>query len=156
MRKLIFSCLVVAALLAVPTAGWAHGGPAQTSTEVVKDASQTFPSDNPCTGGAPGFVTITYNGVFHMTQFPDAHYHLTGTATGTFVFDTTDPALPDYSGRFTQWFGENSNPNGFNATFTFRVKGAGTDGSSIRFHEVAHVTIVGSDVVVQFDKPRCG
>ena len=59
-------------------------------------------------------LTTTANGVFHITQFPDGHYHLTGTQTGTFEFDTDDPALPDFSGRFTVWFGENGNPNGFN------------------------------------------
>lgn len=156
MRKRTLIGLVVAAMLALPTAVSAHGGSPETSTDVFKDVTESFADINPCAGNAPGTVTLTYNGVIHVTQFPDGHHHVTGTFTGTFVFDTTDPALPDYSGRFTQWFGENLNPDGFNATFTFRVKGAGTDGSSLRFNAVAHITIVGSDVIVEFEKLRCG
>jgi hypothetical protein len=151
MRRITFSGLVLAALLALPTAAWSHGGPPVVFTDVVKDAVQTFPDVNPCTGD-PGTNTVTFNGVFHVTQFADGHYHITGTQTGTAEFDTTDPALPDYSARFTLWFGENGNPNGFNGTFTFQVKATGTDGSTLRFHQTSHITIVGSDVIVQFDK----
>jgi hypothetical protein len=154
MHKFTFSGLVVAALLALPTAAWAHGGPPETFTDVVKDATVSFPDVNPCTGD-PGFNTITYKGVFHVTQFADGHYHITGTQTGTSEFDTTDPALPDYSAHFTLWFGENSNANGFNGTFALGVKATGTDGSSLRFHQTAHITIVGSHVVAQFDKLSC-
>jgi hypothetical protein len=154
MRKLRISGLIVA-LLALPTPALAHGGPPNTFTDVMKDFTQTIPFGNPCTGD-PGVVTIKINGVFHVTEFADLHVHVSGTSTGTFVFDTTDPSLPDYSGRFTQSFAENGNPNGFNASSTFRVRGTGTDGSSLRFHQTTHLTIVGSDVVVTFDKTSCG
>jgi hypothetical protein len=36
------------------------------------------------------------------------------------------------------------------------VRGTGIDGSSLRFHQTTHLTIVGSDVVVTFDKTSCG
>jgi hypothetical protein len=41
------------------------------------------------------------------------------------------------------------------ATFTFSVNGKGTDGSKLHFHETAHITVVGTDVVVEFDKITC-
>jgi hypothetical protein len=154
MRTLTFGALVVAALLALPATVLAHGGPPQTFTDTVKQ-TDIVPSVNPCTGD-PGTLTVTFNGVFHVTQFDDGHYHVTGTQTGTFVFDTADPTKPDFSGHVTLWFGENGNPNGFNGTFTFQVKATGSDGSTIRFHQTSHITIVGSDVVVQFDKMSCG
>ncbi len=90
----------------------------------------------------------------------------TGTLTGSFIFDTTDPSRPDYAGRFTEAFGDNSNSNSQLATSTFRVRGTGTDGSTVRFHTVAHTTAdtidASSDsptvtgVRVNFDRLRCG
>jgi hypothetical protein len=154
MRKLTAGALVLGVLLALPAAALAHEGPPTTFTDTVKQ-TDTFPSANPCTGDL-GTLTITYNGVFHVTEFADGHYHVTGTQTGTFDFDTADPTKPDYSGRVTVWFGENGNVNGFNGTFTLNGRATGTDGSTLRFHQTSHITIVGSDVVVQFDKLGCG
>jgi hypothetical protein len=51
-------------------------------------------------------ITITYNSVFHITELDNGTYHVTGTLAGTFI------AVADgvtYTGRFTQWFGENEN-----------------------------------------------
>jgi hypothetical protein len=155
MRKLAIAGLLAAGAVGLAGPAWGHGGPPETFTDVVKDATETFPEVNPCTGD-PGEVTLTYNGVFHVTVFADGHFHVTGTSTGTFAFDTADPALPDYSGRFTTWFGANGNPNSENGTETFRLRGTGTDGSTLKFNSTAHLTVVGSDVIVEFDKFRCG
>jgi hypothetical protein len=154
MGKLTFGPLILITLLALPVAVLAHDGPPQTFTDTVKQ-TDTAPSSNPCTGD-PGTLSVTYNGVFHVTQFADGHYHLTGTQTGAVEFDTTDPTKPDYAGHLTLWFGENGNPNGFNATFTLNGQATGTDGSIVRFHQTAHVTIVGTEVIVQFDTLSCG
>lgn len=120
---------------------------------------------NPCTGD-PGAFTITYTGVFHTSQNAAGGTRTTGTLTGTFVFDTTDPTRPDFTGRFTQTFGDNTNSNNQLATSTFRVRGTGTDGSTVRFHTVAHITAETIDastdpptvtgVKVKFDRLRCG
>lgn len=154
MRTLTFGALVVAALLALPAAVLAHGGPPVTFTDTVQQ-TDIVPSVNDCTGD-PGTLTVTYNGVFHVTQFADGHYHVTGTQTGTVEFDTADPTKPDFSGRVTVWFGENGNVNGFNGTFTLNGRATGTDGSTLQIHQTSHITIVGSDVIVQFDKLSCG
>ena len=107
--------LALAALLVLPAAQAV--AQAQTVTIKFKNTTETFPDVNPCTGD-PGTLTLTYNGVLHMTQDATGGTHTTGTLTGTFSFDATDPALPDYSGRFTPWFGDNNNSNIDVATFT--------------------------------------
>jgi hypothetical protein len=155
--------LALAALLVLPAAQAV--AQAQTVTIKFKNTTETFPDVNPCTGD-PGTLTLTYNGVLHMTQDATGGTHTTGTLTGTFSFDATDPALPDYSGRFTQWFGDNNNSNIDVATFTISVRGTGTDGSRLLFHGVAHITAETIDfstdpptvtgLRVSFDKFRCG
>jgi hypothetical protein len=112
---------------------------AETETVTFKNVTESFPDVNPCTGD-PAVVTITYNGVLHISEDATGGFHITGTLTGTFFLDVDDPALPDYSGRFTQWFGGNHNSNVANETFTFSARGTGTDGSRLRFNFVAHIT----------------
>jgi hypothetical protein len=160
--RLAFALLGLAALLVLPAAP----ALAQAKTFTTTSAgTHTDPAANPCTGD-PGTFTITYAGVFHITQNAVGGVRTTGTLTGTFVFDTTDPARPDYTGRFTETFGDNSNSNTQLATSTFTVRGTGTDGSTVRFHTVAHTTAQATDfssdpptvtaVTVNFDRPRCG
>jgi hypothetical protein len=158
MRSFTIGSLFAAAAVTIGTFGSpvsASGGPPITATEVLKDVTFVDADVNPCTGD-PGIVTTVVNAVFHITEFSDGRVHVTGTATGSFEFDATDPAAVDYAGHFTQWFGENHNPTVDNSTFTFTVIGVGTDGSTIRFHDTAHITVIGSDLVVGFEKARCG
>jgi hypothetical protein len=153
-KKLILA-LGLVALLTFAAGASAHGGKPITFTERMHNVTDTFADVNPCTGD-PTTVTIVNNGVLHVTEFADGHVHVTGTFTGTVAIDTTDPSKPDYSGRFTQWFGENRNVNTENGTFTFSVRARGTDGSRLQFHETAHFLAVGGDLQVEFDKMRCG
>ena len=154
MKRLILA-LGVVALLTFAAGASAHGGKPTTFTEHMHKVAETSSDMNPCTGD-PGTVTIVQNGVFHITEFADGHVHVTGTGTGTFTFDTTDPSKPDFTGRFTQWFGAHSNPNVDNSTSTFTVHGRGTDGSRLQFHETAHFLVVDGELQVEFDKIRCG
>ena len=157
-----FALLGLAALLMLP----ASAALAQAKTfTTTSTGTHSDPAVNPCTGDA-GTFTITYIGVFHTTDNPAGGTRTTGTLTGTFVFDTTDPSQPDYTGRFTQTFGDSNNSNVDLATFTFRVSGTGTDGSTVQFHMVTHVTAETIDastdpptvtgVKVNFDRLRCG
>jgi hypothetical protein len=154
--------LGLAALLVLPAS--AASAQAKTFT-TTSTGIHSEPATNPCTGDA-GTFTITYTGVYHLTQNAAGGVRTTGTLTGSFVFDTTDPIRPDYAGRFTETFGDNSNSNNQLATSTFRVRGTGTDGSTVRFHTLAHTTADTIDastdpptvtgVKVNFDRLRCG
>jgi hypothetical protein len=158
-----FALLGLAALLMVP----ASPALAQAKTfTTTASGTETSPAAvNPCTGD-PGAFTITYTGVFHITQNAAGGTRTTGTLTGTFVYDTTDPTRADFTGRFTQTFGDNTNRNNQLAISTFTVRGTGTDGSTVRFHTMAHITAETIDVStdpptvtgvkVNFDTLRCG
>ncbi|MGH2691703.1 MAG: hypothetical protein ACRDHM_04300 [Actinomycetota bacterium] len=155
-----FGALLVIPALVLAFSGSAALATTETHTEHVKNFTESFTEFEPCLGVTLD-VTITYNAVFHVTETKNG-FHVTGTSAGTFVAvggGTT------YTGHFSNWFGQNDNPNTDNATFTFHVTGKGDDGSRIHFKEVAHVTadeiidVETGDWVgqkVAFDKLRCG
>jgi hypothetical protein len=146
--------LAAVATLAFPATG--IGAPPITNfTNVTKNGTDTFPDVNPCTGD-PATISITFNDVFHITEFANGTVHVTGTTTGTFLIDTIAPSKPDFSGHFTSWFGFNGNNKNVAGTFTFTVVGKGTDGSTLTFHETAHFTLnANGEVTVDFDRPTC-
>jgi hypothetical protein len=154
MRIRSLLALGVAAAVAALSAAPASAAPATTFTQTVKGVTESFPEVNECSG-ATGTVTITYNGVFHVTELASGGLHVTGTQTGTFTFVPDDPSEPTYTGRFTTWFGENVNARNATGTFTFRVRGVGSDGSVLRFHQVAHFSVSATGVTVEFDRTRC-
>src|SRR5262245_16934694 len=151
-RPILFAALVSLALAAAASAG----PPVVNETELMKNATDTFVDVNPCTGD-PAEITTVVNAVLHVTEFANGTSHVTGTATGTAEIDTLDPALPDYTGRFTQWFGENVNSKNDAGSFTFTVRARGSDGSRLLFHETAHFTVnANGELTVEFDTVRCG
>jgi hypothetical protein len=120
-------------------------------TETIHETFDTTVFDTACTGAVVP-IHITGRSVFHITEFADGRYHLTGTEVGRFT--TTDAGIT-YTGRFTTWFGENSNTKSFNGTFTFSARGKGSDGSRIRLKGVAHVTVnARGDVTSEFERFR--
>jgi hypothetical protein len=89
--------------------------------------------------GAPYTITTTSNLVEHETVFDDGRVHATFAQTGTFVaVPLEDPSLPSFTGHFTQRGGFNQNGNTVNGTFTFNLRGTGSDGSIVRIHLVDH------------------
>ncbi len=154
MVRRVFICVLTLSTLLLMTVASVGAAPAETETITVKDATESFTDVNPCTG-EPGLVTVTYNGVFHITALDDGTYHITGTETGTFTFEPDDPSQPSVTGRFTIWFGENSNQASFNGTFTFRVNGQGSDGSTVRFNGVAHISVSATGTTTEFEFGRC-
>jgi hypothetical protein len=166
MRSLMFmlsralACLAVAGLLLFPaSSAFAAGAGAVSVTQTFHNATQSFPTPNPCTGD-PGLVTLTYNGVAHATFLTSGVGAGTGwetfTATGDFVFTPFDPTKPTFTGHFMAWDGENFNLKNFAATSTFVLHGTGSDGSTLTFHDVAHFSVSASGITLSFDKPTCG
>jgi len=166
MRSLTFmlsralACLAVAGLLLFPaSSAFAAGAGAVSVTQTFHNATQSFPTPNPCTGDL-GTVTLTYNGVAHANFLTSGIGAGTGwftfTATGDFVFTPLDPTKPTFTGHFMAWDGENVNLQNFAATSTFVLHGTGSDGSTLMFHEVFHVSVSASGITLSFDKPTCG
>jgi len=142
-------------MLASPGAALAAGAGATSFTQTDHNVSETSTDANPCTG-APGALTLTYNDVFHITTLANGTLWATGTQEGAFSFVPADPAQPSYTGHFASWFGDNNNLQNGAETSTFSVHGTGSDGSTITFHEVAHLSVSATGVAVSFDRASCG
>jgi hypothetical protein len=159
-RSLAVVVLAGAGLIAIGSAQ--AGSPPVTFTDTFA-MTETFTDVVPCQESLGAYdITAKERGVFHVTAagideednfIPP--YHVTGTTTGSFVAVPSDGTGPTFTGRFTQWFGENSNLKNGNGTFTFSLRGRSSDGSRILFHQVAHFSISASGVEVEFDKPSC-
>ena len=82
LRRALTFVVVVGVLLFPASSALAEG--AVTFTETFHNESESFPDVNSCTGD-PGTVTITYNGVVHVTLLPNGTSHFTITQTGDVV-----------------------------------------------------------------------
>ena len=120
------------------------GGPALaspvTETTTQKNLVENFVDVVPtCEGGGPLYdITTTSNLVEHVTVFDDGRIHATFTQTGKFVAEPLEAGLPSYTGSFTTWGGFNDNGQTVNGTFTFSVRGKGSDGSRFINSSVDH------------------
>jgi hypothetical protein len=131
--------LLAAGLLSIAAPAFAQ--PPTTVTTHEQGLVGTFVDVIPsCDEVGPLYtITTTVNLVMHETIFDDGRVHATFTQTGTFVaVPLEDPSLPSFSGRFTQWGGFNQNGNTVNGTFTFDLRGTGSDGSIVSIHLVDH------------------
>jgi hypothetical protein len=150
-RKLFFVAAVLGLVMGTSSVASAQ---AFTDTVTVHDITETIVDVNPCTGD-PATITITYNGVFHITVDPNGGLHTTGTIAGTFVLVPSDSNLPTYTGHFAQWFGDNSSSNSAGFWVTFNVKGEGSDGSRLSLNAVFQGHFSNGVLHVFFEKLNC-
>jgi hypothetical protein len=136
-RRLLVG-LMAAGLLLIGAPAFAQ--PPVTTTTVEKNLVETFVDVIPsCEEGGPLYsITTTSNLIEHETVFEDGRVHATFTQTGTFVAVPLEAGLPSYTGKFTVWGGFNQNGNTVNGTFTFNVRGTGSDGSTFSNHVTDH------------------
>jgi hypothetical protein len=133
--------LLAAVAALVLATGPAFAQPPVTETVTEKNVVETFVDVVPgCEGGGPLYtITTTSNRISHITAFDDGRIHATFTDTGTFVATPLeDPSLPSYTGKFTVWGGFNDTGGAVNGTFTFNVRGTGSDGSTFNNHVTDH------------------
>ena len=151
MKKLISSTIAVFALLSGLFAALAIPGVGEAQPPTTDTFHETFSeveADTIC--GEDVLIDTEGKSVFHITEFDDGRYHFTGTGVGRFSFELSTGEV--FTGRFTFWFGENlTSVDDFNATFTFNATGKGDEGTHVMLREVAHVTIVNGEIVVEFD-----
>ena len=140
MFRRLFAAVLAAGLLLLIGAP-AYAQPPVTTTTHEKNLVETFVDVVPTCeeGGAPYTITTTSNLIEHETVFDDGRVHATFTQTGTFVaVPLEDPDLPSFTGKFTTWGNFNQNSQTANSTFTFNIRGTGSDGSTFRTHQNAH------------------
>ena len=151
---------VVGLVFAVTTSAFADGAGATHYSQDYDNVTQTFvPPDpmatNPCSG-APGTLTITYSGFAHVTVNKAGDEWDTGNLHGDFSFVPNDSTLPTYTGHFQQWFGDSFNRNNSVSHFTFNIHGTGSDGSTLDFHQNAHLNInTDGTISLMFDHMTC-
>ena len=94
--------------------------------------------------GAAGIITETSSFVIKTDTFPDGRLHVTVHGTGTFLFDATDPAAPDYSATELPDNAQFKVDSSGNGTYTtgFGFRATGTDGSRILLQTVTHFVVV--------------
>ncbi len=144
---------ILSLLLLTVSSVFANGKGATTETETFKGVTETFVDVVPCIGLAE--TTITYNRVVHTTTTPNGGFHSTETFTIKFTVDPLDESLPTFSGHATARFGFNDNRRTDTETVILHLVGKGSDGSRVKFHATAHITVVGDEVIVEFDKGGC-
>jgi hypothetical protein len=112
---------------------------------------------------------VTESGVFHVTAAgiddqgtPDPSddvfippFHVNGTFHGTVEAVPDDSSLPTFTGHYNSRFMENFNTRNHVGNFTFTVIAQGSDGSTVKFHEVGHFRVTPSGATTEFDKPTC-
>lgn len=165
MKRLIASLAAIGAVIVLAMPAQASGAGAVSFTQTFHNVTQKFfPPDpmasNPCTG-VPGVLTVTFNGVAHVTTLTSGVGAGTGwgtfTNTGTFTFVGQDGVT--FTGHFTVWDGENFNLRNQAATSIFEIHGTGSDGSSLTLHAVMHMTVLlgpPPTLVVSFSNFTCG
>ena len=150
LRRLAFGLLAVGLLsMAAP----AFAQPPTTVTTHEKGLVETFVDVIPsCEEDGPLYtITTTSNLVMHETIFDDGRVHATFTQTGTFsAAPLEDPSLPSYTGRVTIWGGFNQNGTTVNGTFTFNLRGTGSDGSTLTAHNLDHFNVRPDGTVNEF------
>ena len=145
--------LLATGLLSVAAPAFAQ--PPTTVTTHEKGLVETFvdfiPAE-PCAEEGPLYtITTTSNVVMHETTFDDGRVHATFTQTGTFVaVPLEDPSLPSFTGRVTIWGGFNQNGTTVNGTFTFSLRGTGSDGSIVTIQLTDHFNVRPDGTVNEF------
>ncbi|MEO7836271.1 MAG: hypothetical protein ABIS21_01360 [Acidimicrobiales bacterium] len=146
--------------LSLGVGGTAWGsGPADTQ----RSGTDTFVDVIPCNENLGDYtITVTFNGIEHSSENNNGQ-HFTFTQTGTFVATPLDGSGETFTGRFTVWGGGNTNPNVSNFTFTFSARGTGSEGTTFRANDNAHITTEGpgdpfdpaTATRVAFENTRC-
>lgn len=148
----LFLALLAAALLSTGAPAYA-ASPPTTETSTQKGVVETFVEPLPTCDEGDGAlyrITTTARGVFHETTFPDGRVHTTFTQTGTFVAVPLTAGLPTYTGRFTATGSFNLNRKTETGSFKFRVRGTGSDGSTLSMNAIDHFTQRPNGSVRQF------
>ncbi len=158
--RLVVAALTATALaaLAIAASAAAAGGSHTQSMTQNFHGTQTTTDLNPCNGDTVD-LNLDSNTVFHITYFPGSDEEWS-TFTEEDKFTASDEGTGVvYTGHSTFWGNFNMNRQNSNSTFTSTIRGTGSDGSTILYHEVGHFTMLpNGQIAVSFDKPNltCG
>jgi hypothetical protein len=139
-RRLVALLSVPAVVLLQAGTAWAAKN-VETFTETRHNVTDGFVDHDPCLGFA--ITSITFNAVFHVTEFisgpNEGTYHDTITLTGTFEIDSIEDGVPTYTGRFATRAASRQNRQSAGYHITFTSVGSAPDDTRIRSQFVAHL-----------------
>jgi hypothetical protein len=143
-RRFLVLLAVLAAMVVLATPASATF----SQTQNIHGAFLPFHVDAKC--GAPaGTVSGTGNAVFHITVNNAGDTWITTTQEEDFTF-VPDVGTLTAAGHFAVWFGVSLNNQNAVAHDTFNVHGTFSDGTSLTFHAVDHVSVSASGQVNMF------
>jgi hypothetical protein len=173
--KHVVACIAAAGLMVLGGGGIAGAAAVHDpSSGSVHNATETIVDAVPCAGDY--IIVLVYNATQHDVSNKNGDWS-TFTQTGTFSALTpvtitardADGAAtaweprtgPTYTGHFTIWGNFNLNREGqpqenWNSSFTFDGHGTGSDGSTVSWHENAHINVSPGDITrAAFDNFVC-
>ena len=152
LRRLLVG-LLAAGLLLIGAPAYAQ--PPVTETIIEKNVVFTFvmplPIDD-CLDGPLYTITLTTTRVTHSTTFADGRIHARIAWTGSFVaVPLADPGLPTYTGTLTLANGTfEQQGQVVTTTFTYTLRGSGSDGSRFKTHLPMHLNVPPAAAVNEF------
>src|SRR2546421_3086414 len=165
MYRLLVLSLLVPWIFVLPATASADAAATVSSTQTFHNVTQFYHAGvDPGTAAFPcgigtAEVTFTMNGVFHITTITSGPGAGTSWATSTMTGTTTlvpdNQSLPTYTGRLTEWFGDNNNLQNGTELFTGNLRLSGSDGSTLTIHGVEHTAVTASGVTISFLKLTC-
>jgi hypothetical protein len=158
LRTLLVLLTTAGAMLVLAgVASAADGTPAESITYHLH-ITYSARDISPCTGNAIDY-TRTANIVNHVTDFPGSDEFSTSITEEAKVTGVDEGTGVVYVGHLTSWGGGHQNEQSSNWTFDVSFQLRGSDGSTISYHEVHHLTTLPSgEISVSFDKASltCG
>lgn len=152
MKKLTSLAVAAIAVVAIPSTVAAHKGPpvaafTDTGTNTIIDA----PFEG-C-GGVPGTVSVELRFRFHVTQFADGHFVISGADWGTFEF--TPEVGRVSTGHYRNGGTEVLTSNSYVSQSVFVGVGEFDDGTRNPFHIRTKFTWANGEVRVDDMTVRC-
>ncbi len=141
MRRLALLSVLTAALSGAAASG-ALAGPAESSTVITRNSSQTLsPITNPCTGQV-GTVELSFTDIYHLTDLGGEILFLTDVNTGLLTYTPDRATSPTASGHFAATYTLESTPPAqqYSLTNPFTVVAQAADGSKVVYHTLFHIT----------------
>ncbi len=172
----VVASVAIGGLMFVGGGGVAGAGAVHDpSSGSVHNQAETIVDAVPCAGDF--VIDLVYNATQHDVENKNGDWE-TFTQTGTFsaltpvTITARDPDTgeatawvlrtgPTYTGHFTIWGNFNLNREGqpqenTNSSFTFDGHGTGSDGSTVSWHENAHMNVSPGDITrAAFDNFVC-
>jgi hypothetical protein len=154
-KRIVLPTLIISAMIVLLTVVPAMAE-AITYTETFHDESMVFPDVTIC-DGIPAMVTLTYNGVMHVTEFTGDHPNA-GTAHARFKINFTAVVYDAVTGEWLETgrgvktvFHDNINLQNATSNFNFVSVGEGPVGKH-QYHLNGHINWNANGNPVEFTK----